>query len=346
MASGAPDPGKDRFARHHRLFDDGIARNDTARHRKRRLPHGNRRHVSARHLVHETVAVQIGVAPEPLGRLNPVMVVVGVVAELAKGDDVAGLMPGADDEGGRIERRRRHQAHARQAHDLARVPRRVETARERPEIHALRVELGRLAELEARANGLEIRRHLPGEHLEVSRAEHPCRCAQIGHRLERHRAAVFISRPASGHAILGIERREVEALAEHEDVGDEVSAPAGDAVRDVVAPGTGVGVRRGNTIEPARADERRRRIGDLFAGALAERPPAPFLFRPVRREQPLSLGKQFRQRNPEFLVVLEVTRNGNLASDPALQRCRSSYSPAPGPQPPAMRVRSSRLAPQ
>ena len=72
------------LAESHGLLDIAIVRDHAPRHGQHRLEHRRGRDVGARHLVHHAVAVGIGVAPEPFGRLDAVMMVERRVGELAQ----------------------------------------------------------------------------------------------------------------------------------------------------------------------------------------------------------------------------------------------------------------------
>src|SRR5438045_1719697 len=77
-------------------FGLAVVRAPSAGHSHRRLEDRKRRHIGARHLVDETVAVRIGANAEPFGRLNPVMMIECVVRKLPDRDDVTSLMKGSD----------------------------------------------------------------------------------------------------------------------------------------------------------------------------------------------------------------------------------------------------------
>jgi len=67
--------------------------------------------------------------------------------------------------------------------------------------------------------------------------------------------SVFHSIPLGGHEVRVVEGREVEALAEDEDAGDEVAAAAGKAEGGVVAAGAGARVHGRDAVEGAGKDQ-------------------------------------------------------------------------------------------
>src|SRR6185312_3068182 len=109
------------------------------------------------------------------------------------------------------------------------------------------------------------------------------------------------------------EGEKVEALRQHEDVGDDVAAAARDAERQVVAAGARIGVGAREAVEAARELERARRIAQRRTRALRTGPSAALLGRPDRREQPLAVREQVAQRHGELLTVLEMLGDGDFA---------------------------------
>jgi hypothetical protein len=203
----------------------------------------------------------------------------------------------------------------RQALDSRGVP---GSARQPPQ-HAERHALGDQRPLAAGRHGvaqrLQLGGHLPRQHLDVTRPEHAERGAAVGDRVEvGHRAALVVG-GHGGKRIVAVEVGEVEALRQHEDVGDDVAAAAGDAERGVVAAGAGVGVGPGNAVEVAREDQRLMQVAQLRAGPLGERPAGALLGGPVGGEQPLAVLDERQHADARFLAVLQVPRHRDFTAD-------------------------------
>ena len=315
VARGAADALERVLACEHGALDGGIARDHAAGHLERCLPDRHRRHVGARQLVGEAVAVGIGIASEPLGRLDAVMLVVRRVRELAQRDDVARLMPGPDDERRRARLADREEAQPAEPFDVRGIPHAIASEREPSERNPFRDERLCLAEMNRVARPLQLLGDLPRQHLEIPGTKHCGRRPEIGGALQRHARAALVDRAARRERVGRIERREVEALAENEDVRHDVAAAAGDAVRRVVAAGAGVRVGRRHAVERADAAQRLRRIGEGPAGPFRQRAAAALLLRPFRLEEQLAVLEQRGERQRVLLAVLEMRRHRDLATD-------------------------------
>ena len=197
--------------------------------------------------------------------------------------------------------------------DRGGVPRSVGAAPQRAEGDPFGVEVHRSARRERIAIELQIGGDLPRQGLDVARAVHADGGATVGDLGQGRKYATLVVRGFGGLGIVRIERHMIEALAENEDVGDDVAAAAG--ARQVVAAGARVRVRRRNAIEVAREDQRIRRIRERFAGALGQWPAAALLAGPDGGEELLAVSEQLLARDGVLLAVLEVTGDRHFASD-------------------------------
>src|ERR1044071_6242569 len=106
--------------------------------------------------------------------------------------------------------------------------------------------------------------------------------ARISDTLLRDEIARLVFRPPDGHWVRVIEGREVKPLGQNEHQRSELPSPSHH--RLVMASRAGVHVWRRNTIEIARKRQRTARIGQRESRSLSQRPSAPFLNGPIRRE--------------------------------------------------------------
>ncbi len=199
-----------------------------------------------------SIAIGILFRAKSLGGLHAVVTIEGIVRKLAQGNHASGLVEGTDDEVGRTVRTLRAEAGAGEAIHAAHVPSAVAPTFQFSKPHALRGKGGRLARIDLVPDGLEIGGHLASQHLDVSGSEHPERGTGVGDGIEGRIQVSLVPRAAGRYIVGWIEGDEIEALSQYEDIGDEIAAPSGDAVGSVVAAGTGVGIRRRESIEPQR----------------------------------------------------------------------------------------------
>src|SRR5207245_3389808 len=106
--------------------------------------------------------------------------------------------------------------------------------------------------------------------------------------------------PTCRRHIQTVECREVETLAKHKHVRDNVAAPAGDAERQIVATAARIGVRSGYAIEVARELERAARVAQLRAASFCQRPASTFFNCPDRCKESLTVRQQIAQWEGEF----------------------------------------------
>ena len=93
MAGSATDFGENVFAVEHGSFDDGIVGDHAAGRLEAGLKKDDGRDIGASEFILDAVAIRIGVDTEALGGLDSVVLIEGVVGELADGDHVGRLVP-------------------------------------------------------------------------------------------------------------------------------------------------------------------------------------------------------------------------------------------------------------
>ena len=310
-------------------FDLAVARDHLPGHRHHRLVEGDGADIRARQLVAEAIAVRIGVGPEPFGRLDAVMVIERGVSEVAQRHRIAGLMPGPQQQAGRINRRGGDQAGARQALHFADVPQPVLAAAQAAEVDALGHQHAGFAAPHAVTRALQFDGHFACQHFDVAGPEHARRVTRIADAGQRDRLAALVHGAARRRQIGPVKGGEVETLSLHEHIGREVAAAAGDAERLVVATGARVGVGAGDAVEGARPGQRRAGVGQAAPVALGQRPTGALFHSPVGGKDPAPMFEQLRQAEVELLIVRQMRIEAQLLADAGLAQRRIHLRPGP-----------------
>ena len=260
------------------------------------------------------------------------MLIERVVGELAQRDHVARLVPGANHQRGRVAGARWRAGWGAAALRLWRCP-------SRPSL--VSVMLPKWTPLATSslvspcftraADALQVGGHLAGQHLQVAGAEHAGGGAQIADVLQGARLAFLAGGALGGLLVVAVERDEIEALREHEDVGDEIAAAAGNSI------GRRCGSRCRNWHRDAdtRLNARNPRRGCEGSARACPVPlvsgrPPPSSVSPVGVEQFLAVGQDLGDGVLELLVILPVARNGRLRGRSAIGRraaCRDASKP-------------------
>src|SRR5919108_4585314 len=175
----ATDLVKEAFASENGALDGGIVGNHAAGNWKRGLEDRDGGEVRDGQLVREAVAVRIGAEAKTLLGLHAVVVIHGVVGELAKGNDGAGLMIRKDEQARRSSAAGL-EAWRGKASDLRSVPAAVGVVRENAERDALGDEAAGGTWKRGGGDGLQVGGHLPRHHFEKAGAVHADGLAVIG----------------------------------------------------------------------------------------------------------------------------------------------------------------------
>lgn len=131
--------------------------------------------------------------------------------------------------------------------------------------------------------------------------------------MQRDGAPALIHSAARRNDVVGVERGEIEALAENKDIAGKIARAASDWL--VMTTGARVGFRPGDAIIIARKNERRIRIGQWRSGTLGQRAPGAFLAREMRIKEFLAVGDQIVNRYVELFTILQMMRNSDFAAD-------------------------------
>ena len=200
-----------------------IFRDNPAGHGQSGLEHRDRRHIGPRQLVRKAIPIGIGIDAKTLGRLNAVVMIEGVVSELADGSHGTGLMIRKDDQAG-SSRPAGFQAGRGQSYDLGCVPGAVGIVCDDAERHVFAYQRPAPTRRCGSGDRSQIGGHLPSYHLEKTGTIHADRLPVVRGVVYRDKLPRFIHSATRRNAVVVIERQMIKALRQNEDFRHAVAA--------------------------------------------------------------------------------------------------------------------------